>query len=143
MTIRNLFASTLFAVAAAGFAATAAHSEMISLSAELSGANEVPPHEGAASGMAEAMLDTGTRVLTFSIVFQDITGPVIGAHLHGPVGVDANAGILIPFETKGSPIEGSAELTEDQASAVLDGLTYVNIHTESHPGGELRGQLTQ
>lgn len=142
MTIRSLLAST-FLAATATLAATAAQSAMISLSTELSGANEVPSHDSEATGMAEATLDTETRMLTYSIVFQDLSGAVIGAHLHGPVGADANAGILIPFETKGSPIEGTVELTEDQADAVLDGLSYVNIHTEEHPGGELRGQLMQ
>ena len=143
MTIRSLFASTLFAVAAAGFAVGTAHSEMISLSAELSGANEVPPNDSAASGMAEATLDTETRMLSFSIEYEGLSGAAIGAHIHGPVGASGNAGIMVPFSSTQSPIEGSAELSASQMSDVLDGLTYVNIHTQKHPGGELRGQLTR
>ncbi|MEX0957358.1 MAG: CHRD domain-containing protein [Rhizobiaceae bacterium] len=143
MTIRSLFASIFFAVAAAGLAATTAHSEMISLSAELSGANEVPPNDSAASGMAEATLDTETRMLSFSVTYEGLSGPAIGAHIHGPVGASGNAGIMIPFSTTRSPIEGSAELTAAQVSDVLGGLTYVNIHTQKHPGGELRGQLAR
>lgn len=143
MTIRRLFASALLAVAAAGFAVTPAHSEMISLSAGLSGANEVPPNDSPASGMAEATLDTETRMLSFSIEYEGMSGPAIGAHIHGPVGPSGNAGIMIPFATTQSPIEGSAELTAAQMNDVLDGLTYVNIHTQKHPGGELRGQLTR
>lgn len=143
MTIRSLLATTIAAAAMAALTATAANSEMISLSAELSGANEVPPNDSAATGMAEATLDTETRTLTFSISYEGLSGPAIGAHIHGPVGPDANAGIMIPFSTTQSPIEGSAELTEAQMRDVLDGLTYVNIHTQQHPGGELRGQLVQ
>jgi hypothetical protein len=140
MTIRSLLATAMITTAAI-FAASGAHSEMISLSAELSGANEVPPHGGDASGMAEATLDTETRSLTFSISYEGLSGPAIGAHIHGPVGAAGNAGIMIPFSTTQSPIEGSAELSEAQMKDVLDGLTYVNIHTQQHPGGELRGQL--
>ncbi len=141
MTIRSLLATSAIVFAAASMMAPAAHSEMISLSAELSGANEVPPHDGEASGMAKATLDTETRTLTFTITYEDLSGAAIGAHIHGPVGTDANAGIMIPFSTSQSPIEGSAELTEAQMKDMLDGLTYVNIHTQKHPGGELRGQL--
>ncbi|MBO6718133.1 MAG: CHRD domain-containing protein [Rhizobiaceae bacterium] len=140
MTIRSLLASTLTIAAATMFAA-AAHAEMISLSAELSGKNEVPPLDGSATGMAEATLDTDTRTLTYKITYEGLSGPVIGSHLHGPVGADANAGILIPFIVSESPIEGTAELTEEQIGSILDGLSYVNIHTDLHPGGEMRGQL--
>jgi hypothetical protein len=143
MTIRSLFQSALFITAISGIAMPAAQAEMVSLSAELSGANEVPPHDGTATGMAEATLDTETRMLNFSITYEGLSGPAIGAHIHGPVGTGGNAGIMIPFSTTDSPIEGSAQLTQAQASDMLEGLTYVNIHTQQHPGGELRGQLVQ
>lgn len=142
MTIRSLLASTLI-VAAASVMATGAQSDEIPLSAELSGANEVPPNDSAATGMAEATLDTETRELTFSISYEGLSGPAIGAHIHGPIGAGANAGIMIPFSTTESPIEGTLELNDAQMAEILEGLTYVNIHTQKFPGGELRGQLTQ
>jgi len=40
-----------------------------------------------------------------------------------------------------SPIEGEAELTDDQLEQLANGLWYVNIHTEANPGGEIRGQV--
>ena len=141
MTIRRLIGPTVFAAGIA-FAVTA-HAEMISLSAELSGANEVPPNDSGATGMAEATLDTETRTLTFTVEYEGLSGQAIGAHIHGPKGTGGNAGIMIPFSSTASPIEGSAKLTEAQMKDVLDGLTYVNIHTQQHPGGELRGQLVQ
>ena len=140
MTFRSLIATT---VVAAAMTATAAYAETVTLSAELSGANEVPPHDGTATGMAEATLDTETRMLAVTVTYEGLSGPAIGAHIHGPVGPDANAGVLIPFASASSPIEETFELTEAQTSDVLDGLTYVNIHTDRHPGGELRGQLVQ
>ena len=143
MTVRKLAGYTLIAAMALGAGLTAAHSETVSLTAELSGANEVPPNDSAASGGAEATLDTETRMLTFSIRYEGLSGPAIGAHLHGPVGVDANAGVMVPFATMESPIEGTLELTADQVRDVAAGLSYVNIHTQNHPGGEIRGQLVQ
>ncbi|GAB5506183.1 MAG: CHRD domain-containing protein [Rhizobiaceae bacterium] len=119
----------------------AAFAEMLELETQLSGANEVPPNDSGASGSAQATLDTETGKLTYKIMFEDLSGPVMGAHLHGPVGESGNAGILVPFESGESPIEGEVQLSETQIGDVTGGLSYVNIHTEQYPGGELRGQL--
>jgi hypothetical protein len=34
-----------------------------------------------------------------------------------------------------------ATLTPEQATQLLGGQWYVNIHTEANPGGEIRGQV--
>jgi hypothetical protein len=40
-----------------------------------------------------------------------------------------------------SPIKGSATLTEAQATDLVAGRYYFNVHTAANPGGELRGQV--
>jgi hypothetical protein len=42
-----------------------------------------------------------------------------------------------------SPMKGSATITDVQVGNLRAGLWYVNIHTAAHPGGEIRGQLTE
>jgi hypothetical protein len=118
-----------------------AHAETITLKTDLKGINEVPPNASAATGKAEAKLNTETRVLTWTVTYADLTGPAHGAHFHGPSEPGKNAGIVLPFKTVQSPIEGTATLTENQAADLLAGKWYVNIHTAANPGGELRGQM--
>ena len=118
-----------------------AQAETIAMSADLSGKNEIPPNDTGATGMADVTYDTATRTLTWKVEFKDLSGPVIGAHIHGPAPSGGNAGVMIGFEAGGSPIQGSATLDDAKEKAVLAGQTYVNIHTQAHPGGELRGQL--
>ena len=118
-----------------------AHAETITLTADLKGANEVPPNASTATGKAEAKLDTETKVLTFTVTYAGLSGPALGAHFHGPSEPGKNAGIVLPFKTVQSPIEGSATLTENQAADLLAGKWYANIHTAANPGGELRGQM--
>jgi hypothetical protein len=38
-------------------------------------------------------------------------------------------------------ITGGGTLTAVQVQGMLDGLTYVNLHTDLIPGGEIRGQV--
>jgi CHRD domain len=121
--------------------APAARAETIAFTAELSGANEVPPNTASASGKAEASFDSATKVLTYTVTFTGLTGPAIGAHLHGPAEAGKNAGIVVPFNFVASPIKGTATLTDAQVADLMAGRWYVNIHTAAHPGGELRGQL--
>lgn len=115
--------------------------EIVKLRAELKGSNEVPPNSSTGSGKAEASYDTETKTLTYVVTYAGLTGPVLGAHFHGPGEAGKNAGIALPFKTVESPIQGSATLTEAQAADLLAGKWYANIHTAANPGGELRGQM--
>ena len=128
----------------AGFGLTAARAEMITLKADLKGSNEVPPNSSAGSGTAQATLDTATKVLTWTIAYKDLSGPVVGAHFHGPSEPGKNAGIVVPFKTvEKSPIQGSATLSDAQIADLLAGKWYANIHTAANPGGELRGNMVK
>ena len=134
-------ATVILALAGSASTVPAARAEMIALKADLKGSNEVPPNNSPATGKAEATLDSETRNLTYTITFSDLTGPALGAHFHGPVEAGKNAGIVLPFKTVLSPIQGTATLTENQAADLLAGKWYANIHTAANPGGELRGQM--
>ncbi|WP_407159530.1 CHRD domain-containing protein [Bradyrhizobium sp. STM 3557] len=123
--------------------ATAARAEMVKLQAELKGSNEVPPNASTGSGTAEATFDTDTKFLTYTVTYSGLTGPAMGAHFHGPSEAGKNAGIVLPFKTVQSPIQGTATLTDTQAADLLAGKWYANIHTAANPGGELRGQMTK
>lgn len=121
--------------------AATASAEVVKLQAELKGSNEVPPNNSSGSGKAEATYDTETKTLTYTVAYAGLSGPALGAHFHGPVEAGKNAGIVLPFKTVQSPIQGSATLTENQAADLLAGKWYANIHTAMNPGGELRGQM--
>ena len=115
--------------------------EVVKLQADLKGSNEVPPNSSTGSGKAEATFDSETKVLTYTVTYAGLTGPAIGAHFHGPGEAGKNAGIALPFKTVQSPIQGNATLTDTQATDLLAGKWYANIHTAANPGGELRGQM--
>ncbi|QPF90303.1 CHRD domain-containing protein [Bradyrhizobium genosp. B] len=121
--------------------AATANAEVVKLQADLKGSSEVPPNNSAGSGKAEATFDTETKVLTYTVTFAGLSGPAMGAHFHGPVEAGKNAGIVLPFKTVQSPIQGTATLTDNQAADLLAGKWYANIHTAINPGGELRGQM--
>jgi CHRD domain-containing protein len=136
----NLATVVLALVGSASLIA-AAHAETIILKADLKGSNEVPPNNSTAAGKVEATLDTATRHLAYTITFSGLSGPVVGAHFHGPSEAGKNAGIVLPFKTVQSPIEGTATLMENQVADLLAGKWYANLHTAANPGGELRGQM--
>ena len=118
-----------------------AMAEMVKMSATLEAAQEVPPNDSAGKGTAELNFDTDTKMLEWTVEYSDLTGPASAGHIHGPAAVGENAGVAVPFENAESPIKGSATLTDEQAADLPAGKYYVNIHTEAHPDGEIRGQI--
>ncbi len=116
--------------------------QAVMLTASLSGAQEVPPNTRPGTGTAEVRFDKDTRVLTYKVTYSGLSGPVIGAHIHGPAGPGANAPVVVPFSPAADgSLSGTATLNPTQAGDLLAGLYYVNLHTAAHPPGEIRGQL--
>jgi hypothetical protein len=133
--------ATAFAVALM----STAHAATVSYTAHLTGGKEVPKTESKGSGKLDATYDTTTRLLTYSLTFEGLTGPATAAHFHGPAPRGQNAGVLAPIGDKNltSPVNGTVTLSEDQAKEMHSGKVYVNVHTAANPGGEIRGQVAR
>jgi hypothetical protein len=109
--------------------------------AHLDGASEVPPKQVSGTGDLTARLDPATKVLTYTLTYQGLTGPAVAAHFHGPAAPGANAGVQVPIAPPASPAKGSVKLTDEQIADLKAGKWYVNVHTKANPGGEIRGQV--
>jgi Cu/Zn superoxide dismutase len=93
-------------------------------------------------GTGTFTLDPATKVLTYTVQYEGLTGPAAAAHIHGPAEPGASAGVAVPFPSAASPITGTATLTDAQVADLQAGKYYVNIHTAANRGGEIRGQIT-
>lgn len=138
--------STLAAVAAVaitGCGMMKPPSNLVALTTQLRGSNEVPANASTGSGSVDAVLNKDTNLLRWKANYTGLTGPATGAHFHGPAAVGANAGVVVPWPgpLTGS-VEGSATLTPAQAADLMAGRWYANVHTAANPGGEVRGQMT-
>lgn len=110
--------------------------------ATLSGSQEVPPSGSPGTGQAEVRLDKATNTLSWKVSYSGLTGPAVAAHIHGPAAAGVNANVSVPFSNTGtSPITGQATVNAAQVAQLEAGQMYVNIHTPTHKGGEIRGQL--
>ncbi len=110
----------------------------------ISPGQEVPPVQSKASGSAVVTLDPAKKTIAWKITWENTSGDVVAAHLHGPAAPGANAGVVIPLG-QGSPLkqplEGTATLSDAQWADLAAGKDYINLHTAANKGGELRGQV--
>ncbi len=117
--------------------------ETVTFKANLEASTEVPANDSPATGSVTATYDTATKKLTWEGTYSGLTGPATAGHFHGPADPGKNAGVAIPITATSSPFQGSADLTDAQAADLMAGKWYVNIHTNAHKGGEIRGQLVK
>jgi hypothetical protein len=141
-------ATSLFLAAATFMTALpASASALFLLKADLDAAQEVPAPIGVpvgAGGIAMMTYDEANNLLKWNITFQNLSGPAILAHFHsGPPGVAGPVRIDIgTVSGLNSPMIGQAFLTAPQENGLLSGNWYINIHTQTNPRGEIRGQVT-
>lgn len=116
---------------------SAANAEVTEVSAVLESAQK-----GGGSGYLSGEFDDQTNILKYKVRYEGLSGPVIAAHYHGPAEPGGKAGVAVPLaKPLDSPIKAEATLTDEQARELLNGLYYLNLHTEKNPGGEIRGQV--
>ena len=107
---------------------------------------ESPAPAGAdnSTGQATVSLDLDASTVTVAGSYENMSSNVVAAHIHGLAGVGENAGVIVPLDTSGGTsgtVSGSGALSADDLQGVLDGRTYVNIHTQNNGPGEIRGQI--
>lgn len=118
---------------------TAAMAKSVSLSGDFAAENGATNQP---TGHVTATLNTVTHKLKYTIDYKGLTGPVTVAHFHGPAAVGVDAGVMkaIPGPYH-SGMRHSLTIDAATQSAMLDGKTYVNLHTKAFPKGEARAQM--
>ena len=127
-------------------------------SAKLDGQQEVPIAQTNANGTAQ-LSAPHLSAITYSLNVSGLDR-VTAAHIHnghpgenGPILAtlfEADQptgpidGILAEGNITDANLEGPMQnkTTVELASAMLKGQTYVNVHTQQNPNGEIRGQIT-
>lgn len=120
--------------------------QIYNLSGTLSGANEAPPIASMGTGSITGTYDQGTGMISINVTYSGLSGTGTVSHIHGPAPAGVNAGIiillnLVPGSSSGSYLTTVA-FPVMQEGALLAGNTYVNLHSDAFPGGELRSQIT-
>ncbi|MBI1850625.1 MAG: CHRD domain-containing protein [Planctomycetes bacterium] len=126
--------------------------------AELRGDQERPiPVQSSGSGVATFTVSENHDQILVDLQttgLQDVTG----AHIHAGALGEAGPIIFSLFDGQSGPFPSPLLVTltsanlmphpevgistfEDAVTAILNGSAYINVHTQAHPGGEIRGQI--
>lgn len=125
----------------------------------LTPSSEVPPCDAApeeAEGSATVTLDAAnTEIQVMNLTYEGLSGPVTAGHIHigdtdeaGPIVLDLGPDFTAPInrtfteEDYPSPApEGVPDTWDEFIQAMRAGQTYINLHTEACPEGEIRAQI--
>lgn len=135
----------------------------------LSGPNENPPNASPGTGFATLTLNMVNHTFQLVVDFSGLTGTVTASHIHAPVPAPGGtAGVATQTPSfSGFPLgvtSGHYDMVFDMTlagtwnpayitanggttagaeaafiSALNNGTSYLNIHTNTFPGGEIRG----
>lgn len=112
----------------------------VTFNATLNGSSETPPNASTGTGTAVLTFNKDTKIFTVTVTYTGVTATA--AHIHkADVGVAGD--IIFGFtDPVTSPINyTSPALTAAQEADLMANLYYVNVHSSTYPGGEIRGQL--
>ena len=138
----------LISLSIALLAVQISEAEVFDISAIINTAQENPAPTGVSAstgGFATVQYDDVSKELAWNIAWQDLTGPAEQMHFHAPAPAGANASSVVNIgDVSGltSPSIGSTTVTDEFAGNLLNGLSYINIHTAANGPGEIRGQVS-
>jgi hypothetical protein len=139
------------------------------LHTRLTGFQEVPAVSTDASGKFKAKLRHSSDEIHYELSYADLTGAVQQAHIHfgqravnggisvflcsnlgnGPAGTQpcppppaTITGTITPAQVVGPADQGVDPMEFDAlVDGIRAGVTYANVHSQTFPAGEIRGQL--
>jgi hypothetical protein len=120
-------------------ATVAGQAATVSLTAYLLGGNAVPQNKSDAFGEGQFSYDSQSGKLEYYLTYDGAVPTRID--LHGPAKPNENGPAILSFPVSASPVSGTATLTKVQAEAILAGTAYVDMHSQTYPDGEIRGQI--
>jgi hypothetical protein len=112
--------------------------EAATFAASLNGAQEVPPVLSTAIGVATFALSADRTQLTYHVTHNVAGGTA--SHLHFAAFGESGA-VIYPLTPFSSDMSGVLTIALADADRLDQGLFYVNVHSATYPGGEIRGQI--
>lgn len=136
-----------------------------SLKADLNGFEEVPAISSTGTGEFRVRIAQDESSFDFELSYEDLEGATTTAsHIHlGQRGVNGGVSVFFcggggrpPCTPTSGTFTGTATASDvigpagqgiaagefaELVRAIREGVTYVNVHTDKHPGGEIRGQV--
>lgn len=110
---------------------------------EASGDFEVPAVSSSGSGIAYTTVDTASGAVVANVRTSNLS-TASAAHLHQAY-AGLSAGVIVPMSQTGGAgtdlWQASATLSPTQLAGYLAGEVYVNVHTPTNTGGEIRSQI--
>jgi hypothetical protein len=149
----------LLAATMAALSVLPAAAQTYNLTASLTGAGENPAINTGAFGTATITVDMAARTVTYKIDVFNLPSGVTASHIHaGAAGTNGPVVVIFAPPVPASNdfgFSGTVRDTEfslngnvgirsadDMFQAIIGGNSYVNVHSNVNPGGEIRGQLT-
>ena len=133
------------------------------VTADLDSYAEVPAISEPGIGSFKATIDDGGQTISYELTYAGLTSGPLASHIHlgqrdvaggvsaflcggskpaCPPGPATVTGTIVPADVIGPTAQGiAAGEWGELVAAIRSGVTYANVHTTAHPGGEIRGQL--
>lgn len=164
---------TLLTSGAALLFASIAQAHTVVYTAILTGPAEAPPNASPGIGSATVTFDLDLVTMRVEASFSGLIGNVTASHIHGATAVagTGTAGVMtqtpsftgFPLGVTSGTYDHTFDMTQASSynasfvtaqgslsnalnafiAALDDGKAYLNIHTNSFPGGEIRGFLIE
>jgi hypothetical protein len=119
--------------------------QVYTVSSSMNGANEVPSVESEGSGTLTGTYDASLNEITLSVTYVNLNSGLTASHLH-KAATGLNGGDIISLNpstgSNSGSISGTFTIQEIDEADLIAGNVYVNLHSTTSPGGEIRGQLS-
>jgi len=142
------------------------HSDRSQFETDLIGHNEVPVVHTKATGHLTLKVSDDQKSISYTLTYSGLNSAPLFSHVHvGQPNVNGGVSFFLcggggkpacPNDTSAGPVTGTVTAADvaglgtqgmpaGNLDAILeeirDGFAYANVHTQTSPGGEIRGQL--